>query len=219
VRFSEFAVRAATDADLAAVRATLSYGTGTLPFVDTFDDAAGGWATRSWEKAGSEYRDGEYAIQLGTAGMLSRTWAPLVEVCPREFVVEATGYKLSGGDDAEYGIVWGVDGDSCYYFLVSADGSYKVMYRRKGDWQSDPIPWTEDRAIERGSAANRLRVVVVGEEATLVVNDQRLATIDLELEGPYRVGLAGQSYQSAPIEVRFSEFAVRAATDADLAGD
>lgn len=211
IRFTDFLVRSVTAQDIAEVADGVAIQTSALhalPFADSFDDIGSGWGRSSSDSGGRAYRAGEYAIWLDITNRLYRAWAPLEELISGEFVVSISTRNASGVNNAESGIIWGADNDNYYALFVSADGFYRVMYIRKGVWQTDPVRWTQSLAIRQGTALNVLQVSVNNGKATIAVNEETLTSFPLEMQGPYKVGVLGASSAHAPIEIRILEFSV-----------
>jgi hypothetical protein len=206
VRFAEFSVSGRSPSQELAAPA-IKTGS-SLPFIDTFSNTMGGWGNESSESSGREYRDGEYALWLAEPQQMKVCWAPLSDRCPETFAVETTAYRRFGGDDAAYGIRWGLDNDNFYVLLVRVDGSYAIRWLKDDQWQTDFVPWTRSTAVNQGTPANRLRIVVSGDRAAVEVNRVHLGIITLPMKGPYRVGIVGESGDASPIEVRSTEFMV-----------
>ena len=221
LRYTSFSVREAMPADLSLAEeapAEAVAPTYALPFRDDFDDPQSGWGVSESETGGTAYRDGEYAIWVDDDNRYWRTWSPLSEPIAGAFVVEAEGYKLSGANDASLGLLWGLDADDFYLLYVSADGFYRVSYKRKGVWQERPVDWTPSVHIHRGSEPNALKLLIADGQATIFVNEEILTTLAMDLEGPFRIGMMGSADDSFPVELRFTSFSVREATEADLSG-
>ena len=219
VRFTSFSVREGTSADTAALQAAKPAPpvVHSLPFADSFDDPRSGWLVVSNESGSRQYVNGTYSMSLKEAQMSWRSWAPLASTCPADFSVEATAYVASTTRDAQCGLVWGLGSDDLYLFRVSADGYYSVGQKLKGVWQDALVKWTVSEQIQQQSGENHLRVVVVGNEAMIEVNGTALGVVQLTMPGPYKVGIAEETGDVAPAEVRFTSFLVRAATKGDIA--
>lgn len=212
IRFTEFSVREASEEDASAMMMPPAGIDSTLPFYDDFTDAGSGWKPLETEAGGREYGEGVFRIWLSNRRKLLCGWAPLAGPCPDSFAVEVTGYKHLGADDAEYGIVWGLDSDNLYIARITADGYYTISYQRDGVWQEPLIALEYSPHILRGLLRNAIRLVVTDTQAELLVNGESLSIIDLELEGPYDVGIIGGSHDNAPVEVRFADFSVKELT-------
>ncbi len=186
------------------------------PYRETFDDPVSGWIEIAQPDTVSACEDGNYVFHHSEADAYAIAWAPVMEMLAAPLIVEIAAASASNASDAVYGIVLATTDRDLYVFECSADGFYTLAYLRKGDWQPSPIAWTESDLIERGRATNRLIMIVEERTASLFVNDFLLTSFDLDLSGPYQLGLYSGTGSEAPVEVRFLEFAVRAASSEDL---
>jgi len=207
VRFTEFSVSGAAAAEVPSF--AIAAGSANLPFFDDFADDAGGWLVQSSETGGLAYRGGEYAIRCTQPSVYYYSYASL-EPCPSGFEIAATAYKYSGEDDATYGIIWGTDNSNHYSFLVTADGWYAVCLQLNGEWQANPIDWMQSSHIRQGGEANTLELSVRDNRVAVGVNGIQLTSFSPILEGPFQVGVHGESYETAPVEIRFTEFSIEA---------
>jgi len=177
-------------------------------FYDHFDDEGTGWEIGSWRWRGRGYRLGEYAIWENWYDHYQLAWAPYEGLFPEQFVAVVEAYKYSGADDVEYGIVWGRDNENFYYFKVTPDGWYRIGWKRNGDWQDSPVPWTQCEDIYPGAQINTLWVMARGGRATVYINGKEREFFELLMTGPWEIGVYGGSGAIARIEVRFTSFAV-----------
>ena len=177
-------------------------------FYDNFDDEGTGWATRSWRWRGMSYRSGEYAVWQNWYNHCQYTWAPYTGLFPEDFVAVVEAYKYSGADDVQYGIVWGSDNENFYYFQVAVDGWYRVDWKRNGDWQNSPVPWTECSNIYLGDQTNVLRVMVREGRVTLYINGEECESFEPSISRPWIIGMNAGTGAIARMEVRFTSFAV-----------
>ena len=205
VRFTEFVLRVPEENELETLRNPPGC---SLPFIDNFSDETGGWADWRDDSGGLAYREGEYAIWCTEPFLSFRAYSPLREACSSGFEVTVTAYKFSGEDDAVYGIIWGGDMNNHYLFLVRADGWYKASLLLNDEWQTDPIEWTQSPHVRQGEEPNTLTLSVRDGLVTLGVNEAELTSFEPTLHGPYRVGVDGESFETAPVEVRFTAFQV-----------
>ncbi|GIW10964.1 MAG: hypothetical protein KatS3mg061_2021 [Dehalococcoidia bacterium] len=97
----------------------------------------------------------------------------------RDFVLEAELTKLEGPNNFGYGVIFRDDGQGNYFFFsVTGNGSFRlVRYRADRSVPLIYVDWTVSNAIQRGdNAPNRLRVLAVGTQIKLFVNDRPLAS-------------------------------------------
>lgn len=177
-------------------------------FYDDFDDEGTGWETGSWRWRGRSYRSGEYAVWENWYNNYSLTWAPYEGLFPENFVAVVEAYKYSGADDVEYGIIWGSDNKNFYHFKVTPDGWYISSWKRNGNWQNAPVPWTECEQINPGPQTNTLRVMVREGRVTLYINGEECESFEPSMTGPWKIGLHSGTGATARMEVRFTSFAV-----------
>lgn len=98
----------------------------------------------------------------------------------------------SGDLTAQYGLLFrGRLGDgraNGYSLRISAQGCWKILRYTQSDW-SDVTPWAHSDAVNTGEGAkNTLGVVCLGTEINVVINGQRIATIN---DGSYSYGKVG----------------------------
>jgi len=181
-------------------------------FADDFDDVLSGWETQAKKDDGYDYRNREFAFWTSELSVALWSWAPMGKTRLPDFRAEATAYKATGGDDAEYGIIWGIDNRNFYVFKASADGWYTVQLLEDDEWQTPPVDWTKSDAIRQGEESNTLEVVVEDGCAALIVNGEELRFIDLAMVGPYKIGIMCGTYETVPVEVRFTRFSLKEMT-------
>ncbi|MFC2082677.1 DUF885 family protein [Candidatus Bipolaricaulota bacterium] len=177
-------------------------------YVDEFDDETSGWVLMNTTGVQSYYEDGNFVIMINLPGWITGAYAPIVSRLTN-FSVETTATPEfpNGETYAEYGIEWGVDLQNQYMACVTADGRYAISFRLNGEWQPMIANWLESDAINQGSQANKIALVVDDGYATFVVNDTELVSFEPAMYEPVRVGLVLSTMESAPpVYGRFSEF-------------
>lgn len=98
-------------------------------------------------------------------------------------------------------LFWGVDYENYYIMDVSTNGYVNVSRKQKGRWLN-PVNWVQtDGVVRRGTAANQLRLVVKGNQATGFVNGKEV--FSFKGQPPSGGGLIG-IYGSAPKETAAS---------------
>ncbi|MBC8163889.1 MAG: hypothetical protein H7Z42_21990 [Roseiflexaceae bacterium] len=71
-----------------------------------------------------------------------------------------------------------IDEQNFYAYSVSGDGFYALEVCERGQWRT-LIEWTRWPAVERAGGANKLRVLVRGDQISLFLNDKLLVeTVD-----------------------------------------
>ena len=155
--------------------------------------------------------EGALVLQVLAERWIAYSWAPLDELLPDEVSVSIVAHKREGSDSAEYGLIWGVDDDNYCSVTVSADGYYRVLSQKQGDWQTSLISWTQSAAINTQEGTNNLILQIVGTTATITINGYELATFEAPFAGPFKVGLVGGTFERAdpPVEIRYEEFVIK----------
>ncbi len=96
----------------------------------------------------------------------------------QDFRIELTLHKISGGDKAGYGIIFGSRGSAGYRFLITGGGSYAFNVS-DGASLDTAIPFTHSPAILQGDATNVLELAKEGKNVMLRVNGRDLETVQL----------------------------------------
>jgi hypothetical protein len=155
--------------------------TTSVIFEDDFSDPNSGWLVGSDASEDCKYQDGSYRMLVKKAGHLS--WSRNMEVGQLDDFVfevdarwppEATAFYLD-----MYGIVFREQDNENYYdFLIfSGYGKYAVGKTVNGGAWSPLKAWTDSPYIQKGTAANRLKVVCQGPEISVYVNGNLLTTV------------------------------------------
>jgi len=173
---------------------------------DSFSNSGSGWNISTNDERKKTYKSGKYSITVKKPNWLFISWAPR-EPFPADFEVEVDTRQVVGltGD---YGIVWGKDGYNYYIFTISSDGRYRLRKRVNDVWQTNPVSWTNSPAIKRGTGSNRLKVNVIGNSITLIVNDTVLTNVKGSSFGPGKIGLVGGSFNDTGVEVQFDNLMI-----------
>ena len=153
---------------------TVTWPAGIL-YQDDFSDPGSGWPIEDWRG----YEDGEYFIIMEEAGWWGGSIIP-GEPFFDAFCVEVE-VRAVGRAEGAYGIVFGFkDWDNNYSFAVSTDGWFLVDRMVEGHWVQRAA-WRESPAIERGTATNRLKIVVdEAHNMRFYINDQLVKTMLME---------------------------------------
>ena len=122
---------------------------------------------------------------------------------------------LSAENGAGIGVTfWGQDGENLYILEIGDSGNFAVR-RFAPNRYLFPVSWKPSDAIKTEPGAwNELRVVTVGNRATIYINGKEQATIKGHPpEGGSLVGLFFETGEAAKDEGRFSAFKVLEPTD------
>jgi hypothetical protein len=95
-----------------------------------------------------------------------------------DFCVKLTPVNADPEGNSFAGVMfWAIDYDNYYYVVVTAEQSIGI-FRRQRKRVLPQLRWTTFEALKPGNAAeNEIRVVTVGNAATIYVNGQEYATI------------------------------------------
>ena len=176
---------------------------GGLIFYDEFFDNRNDWPIINSEIAITDLRDGFYFLQhLRTIKSLSvKRHIPIDTSRDYMIVVELVKFdKDPEKSRPGFGILWGrEDEDNEYNFLISANGSFKILRMFQGRPQTI-VDWMPSKYIEKENGLNRLSIKKVGEEMYFYINHHRVAVTK---EMPFFNDLTGiKVYHMQKIGVR-----------------
>lgn len=118
--------------------------------------------------------------------------------------------QTTGATDQFAGLLfWLEDFDNYYYALVQPDGKAMIARRVEGEWKN-PLSLKENSAVNKGlGATNELRVVTMGESASLYINNVFHVRLDgYKHPALSKIGLKAESGDEA-CAWAFSELRVR----------
>ena len=172
------------------------------PFHSTFNADDGNWDTKGSEDVVRSYGPGVFKMRVESPNMLGWSGGP---VRAADFYVEVDSYHVAGPRQ-QFGLVFRNDGANYYAFGISSDGYFRLQKWLDGEWQSI-VDWTEAPAINQGEGSHNLvGLLAEGDQISLLVNGQVLATAaDDSVQGD-EVGLMASSFSEAGIEVAFEDF-------------
>ena len=181
-------------------------------FSDDYSDLLSGWTVDTSAHSSWSYGESEYILQIVPRAWFSVSWAPLTTQWSGPMEIECTAYRQSGGDDAAYGLIWGIDDRNYQIFWISLEGFFRVSLVRDGVWQTAPVRWTESRIIGRESEHNTLRITVVDDLTICSLNGTEVLRLLNSMEGPYQTGLVGSTFDYPDADIRFTRFSIKAPT-------
>ena len=143
-----------------------------LALDDDFDDPSSGFSTGASDDYRSFYEDSRYNIEILREDWVA--WSSRGSLA--DFVVELD--VISHGEAGGAGIVFRKQDDTrqFYLFAINVDGRYWLRMLTPDGWELIR-DWQESTHIRTGAATNRLKVVCLGQEISLYVNDQYLETV------------------------------------------
>lgn len=173
---------------------------------DSFRNSGSGWSISTNDERKKIYKRGKYSITVKKPNWQFISWAPRKSF-PADFEVKVDARKIVG-PTGKYGIIWGKDGDNYYVFTISSDGRFRLRKQVNDVWQTNLVSWTNSPAIKRGTGSNQLKVIVIGNSITLIVNDTVLTTVKGSSFGPGKIGLVGGSFDDTDVEVQFDNMII-----------
>jgi len=183
-------------------------GPGAL-FEDDFEDPSSGWGADQRDGFDRGYDEGVYFFDLRASNWLA--WASP----GRNFddvSVEVDARVASGAQDGHYGVLCRYkDADNFYYLAVSADGYYAIFLRAEGDIKvltGGGRGMVSSPHVKMGGQVNRVVGVCEGDELSLYVNDQWLATVTDDTHAQGDVGIGAGSGPSGGTRIVFDDFSV-----------
>lgn len=174
---------------------------------DRFGNPDDNWGVESQEAFDRGYQDGEYFIEVYEPNWL--TWARPEERFD-DVDIEADLQWVSGARDGHFGVLCRYrPEDSFYYFAITDDGYYGIL--RVSEGVSEVISgdgFLPSTAILTGGETNVLRAVCRGEQLTMFVNGEEVATVTDTAFLKGDVGLAVGSGPQGAIRVHFDNLTV-----------
>ena len=175
-----------------------------LLYYDDFSDPSSGFPQYRGEGI-SDYEDGAYRIKIEYADYFS--WGITYQSFGDVRMEVDLGFA-GGGDIGEMGLVcrW-QDELNVYLLTIRSDGKYGIL--RKVDGVEEFVGMEDyqfSSAINQGVNTNHLRADCVGDELSMYVNNQFLATVE-DLHYQFGdVGFIAGSYAEPNIDVYFDNF-------------
>jgi hypothetical protein len=149
------------------------------------------------------YHRGAYHVRAESDNLV--TWGgPLDGQAFGDFFVEVEAELIGGPAYSEQGLLFRqVDDSNFYYFTVGNEGYYALKKLIDGVWET-VIDWQPSELITSGEDAyNILGVLAEGDQITLVVNDNLLATVEDATFASGRVALSVGTFEEGGVEVAF----------------
>jgi TolB protein len=145
-----------------------------LIYEDDFGDSASGWDDAFDTYTTKQYGNNRYQIEVITSNLVA--WG-LANRDVADFEVEVEAKLEDGADTNGYGLLFRFqDRENFYRFDISGDGYYLLSKFIKGEWIT-LADWTASPFINKGKAANILKVSAFGPHITVWANGQQLASV------------------------------------------
>jgi hypothetical protein len=187
---------------------------GTVLFHDDFSNPASGWMARKTDYGEFAYLDGELRVLLHKPDF--NTYSILPGHKFDDVSVEVDARLVAGPANGVFGILCRAAADesvisTAYVFAIRSDGVSAIMKRTSPTFWDAIVFAKQSTAIKNGNASNHLRADYSGNKLTFYVNGEKvLETTDKDFRSG-QVGVAVTTQpKSAPMDVRFDNFTVRA---------
>ncbi|MBI1877379.1 MAG: FHA domain-containing protein, partial [Chloroflexi bacterium] len=145
-----------------------------LIYEDDFGDSDSGWDDAFDAFTTKQYGNNRYQIEVTTSNLVA--WG-LANRDVADFEVEVEAKLEDGADTNGYGLLFHFqDRENFYRFDISGDGYYLFSKFVKGEWIT-LADWTASPFINKGKAANILKVSAFGPNLTIWANGQQLASV------------------------------------------
>lgn len=179
-------------------------------FEDDFSDSDSGWDQRDDETCITDYADGAYRIMVNPSQY--DCWANP----SRDFtdvIVEVEATKAGGPDDNDFGLVCRYqDSSNFYFFLISSDGFYGIGKVEDGSQSLIDMEQMETTdAVRQGDATNSIQAECKGDQLTLTVNGDEVASVSDSTFSSGDVGLIAGTFDDGGTDILFDDFVVREA--------
>lgn len=169
---------------------------------DDFRRDQGRWTVADDESQRLAYDERAFRIEVLEPQILASSQS--TDVAVADLLLEVDMTYTAGPTEAEMGLLFRyVDEDNFYIYVISPLGTYSLWKKADGVWEQ-LLPWTASAAIVTGiDVTNRIGVMAVGEEITLVVNDVGLAQVTDESFAEGQVGMTVGAFSEAGAVVLF----------------
>lgn len=179
-----------------------------LPHSDDFSDQSSGWQVGEFVGGSLAYEDGVYAVissgsEYNMWGLAYQTFGDI------EIQVQTQQISAPSNDNNAYGVACRVGrGLRGYFFFISGDGFFSII-RADGENSSALIPFTKSASIRKGNNRNDIRAICKGEELSLYVNGELMASAQDGTFSSGDVALTAISYEDQGTEVHFDNLEVK----------
>jgi hypothetical protein len=187
-----------------------------LPAGTLFDDDFGsqsvsedkGWVFDTSDTVGTAWAAGKFIVTVNKKNWIGLNWP---DGTYENFGAQTEG-QATGGDYAEYGLVFRVggvkDARTYYIFGVNTDGKYYLQKKIDGTWaDTDPVPATASKYI-KPKAKNTLGVLAQGNQISLYINGFMVNSLKDDSSKNGMVGVFASTGDNDSTEVTFSRFTI-----------
>ena len=176
-----------------------------VEFSDDFSDVGSGWSCQRDGKTLTDYADGGYRISVDQPSLV--TWSNPGKNF-QDVTIEVDATKQAGSDENAFGVMCRYrDNENYYTLMIGSDGYAEIAVtifdqtKRLVDGFFDA-----DGVILPGEETNHIRAECIGNELSLYVNDELIATATDDSFGEGDVGLVAGTYDTPGTDVVFDNF-------------
>ncbi len=182
---------------------------GQVLFADDFSDAKSGWDVRKTDSGESRYQAGRYIIRVDKPKY--QLWSTAGQEFAEDIVVATTAGIVTGPPENEMGVICRYkDRDNFIYGSVGSDGFYAIIAVVNGDTTilTGDGKFQQSDAIPVGSESYALQLACVGDQYTLKVNGEQIASATSDAFTSGDVGLLAGTFDTGGVEVFYDDFSV-----------
>ncbi len=187
---------------------SINEASGDTLFSDSFADETSGWEIGDYSGGRVGYWNGEYFVtSLGDGqtmwGLANRGFDDVA------IKVRSQQVSAPSNDNNDYGVICRANADGAgYFFLISGDGFFAILRGDANDQFEQLIDWTSSNAINQGNSSNEIQVTCEGENLSLQVNGELLASVKDSRYSAGDIALTATSYEDTSTEIHFDDIEV-----------
>jgi len=178
-------------------------------FADDFSDPQSGWDARETDNGASGYRDGRYFIRVEKPKY--QLWSTPGQDFKGDVVVAVTTGLNAGPQENEMGVICRYqDRDNFVSGSIGSDGFYAIIEEAKGSTTilTGEGKFQQSDAIPIGSETYFIQLACIGDQYTLSVNGEAIASATSSAFSGGDVGLLAGTFDKGGVEILFDDFSV-----------
>lgn len=181
---------------------------GDTLFSDNFADESSGWEIGDYSGGRVGYWNGAYYVtSLGDGqtmwGMANRGFGDVA------IKVRSQQVSAPGNDNNDYGVICRANPDGeGYFFLISGDGYFAILRGDTNEQFENLIDWTSSTVINQGNSANDILATCDGDNLSLHVNGELLASVKDSRYSSGDIAFTATSYEETSTEIHFDDLKV-----------
>ena len=181
---------------------------GTLLLQDDFANPGSGWSQQNTETGFSEYRNGQYVIQVNQPNY--DLWTNYDNQQFGDVIINVDVSVLqSANGTGGYGVLCRYVDNENYYKLELDEDGYFIIYKYVGGEYFALYDW-DSRSSLVGATATHLTASCIGNQLTLAVNDAVIASVNDDSFSQGYIGLAAGVFDDPGVQIGFDNLTVHA---------